>query len=192
MIPHPVRIGAALLGCALVLAACSTGEGLDLREPGTGGATPRTPTIAPSGFSLSSPGFSNRESLPDRYRHDRENISPALEWTGVPEGAVSLGILVTDLDAEGFVHWAVWGIDPTVTSLAEGELPPNAREGINDFGERGWGGPQPPGDGPHQYLFEVIASNAELDLVDGTPGRQAVAVLRAAALETASLFGVAE
>jgi hypothetical protein len=53
-------------------------------------------------------------------------------------------------------------------------IPENAsaafHAGPNDFGEVGYGGPQPPqGHGPHHYYFWVYALDRR---VDGTPSRQ--------------------
>ena len=38
---------------------------------------------------------------------DHDNLSPPLEWSGVPEAAVDLAVLCEDPDAPGgrFVHW---------------------------------------------------------------------------------------
>jgi hypothetical protein len=52
--------------------------------------------------------------------------------------------------------------------IAEGDAEA-FRAGRNDFGNPGYGGPQPPGGhGPHHYYFWVYALDTQ---VDGTPGR---------------------
>jgi hypothetical protein len=61
-----------------------------------------------------------------------QNVSPALQWSGVPAGAKSLAITVYDPDAptgSGWWHWMVYDIPPTTTSLpagvgARGKAPP--------------------------------------------------------------------
>ena len=75
-------------------------------------------------------------------------------------GTTELVLLCEDPDApaEPFVHWLVTGIDPAADGVDEGETPAGGREWANGFGERGWGGPQPPvGDQPHHYVFHLYA-----------------------------------
>ena len=44
---------------------------------------------------------------------------------------------------------------------------PNAAEGVNDFGRRGYGGPCPPRGAAHHYHFVVLALDARLGLAAG-------------------------
>jgi Raf kinase inhibitor-like YbhB/YbcL family protein len=113
-----------------------------------------------SGIEVRSPAFGDHDAIPAEHGHDRDNVSPALQWSGVPDGTVELVLLCEDLDAPSgrFVHWLVTGIDPASTGAAEGQVPPGGQEWINGFGEKGWGGPQPPvGDKPHRYIFRLYA-----------------------------------
>ena len=77
-------------------------------------------------------------------------------------------IVVTDPDAPSgtFVHWAVWGIDPSVSGI-DGELPEGAVEGTSSSGKATYIGPCPPKGETHRYNFEVIALSAELPLKAG-------------------------
>jgi hypothetical protein len=104
-----------------------------------------------AGIQLRSPAFGDHQPIPARHAKDHDNLSPALEWSGVPQEAVELAVLCEDPDAPrgSFIHWVLAGLQPTATGLAEGEHPAGAVEGRNDFGEEGWSGPLPPvGDGP--------------------------------------------
>lgn len=48
------------------------------------------------------------------------NISPQLSWTAGPMGTMSYAVVMRDLDfMNGFVHWVVWDIPATVTSLPQ-------------------------------------------------------------------------
>ncbi|HTQ76954.1 MAG TPA: YbhB/YbcL family Raf kinase inhibitor-like protein [Burkholderiales bacterium] len=101
------------------------------------------------------------------------NISPALAWSGAPEGARSFALLVHDPDAPtggaGWWHWLVVNIPPGVRALAKGAgsadgsgLPAGAVQVATDFGSPGWGGPcPPPGDKPHRYIFTLYALKTE-------------------------------
>gem|GEM_PF-7032948 len=51
------------------------------------------------GMIISSPAFPNQGEIPSKYTCDGENVSPPLEWSGVPEGARSLVLIVDDPDA---------------------------------------------------------------------------------------------
>jgi Raf kinase inhibitor-like YbhB/YbcL family protein len=86
-------------------------------------------------------------------------------WSGVPEGTVTLALIVVDQDAPGgpFCHWLAWDIDPQSTGLAEAEHAP--MEGQNDFGTQGYRGPcPPPRHRPHRYFFRLRALDRPLEL----------------------------
>jgi Raf kinase inhibitor-like YbhB/YbcL family protein len=111
-----------------------------------------------AGIQLRSPSFGDHQPIPARHAKDHANLSPALEWSGVPQEAVELAVLCEDPDAPSgtFTHWVLAGLQPTAPGLADGEHPAGAVEGRNDFGEEGYSGPLPPvGDDPHRYFFRV-------------------------------------
>ncbi len=110
------------------------------------------------------------------------NISPSLSWTGAPPATKSFAITVYDPDApnggKGWWHWIVYDIPAQVSNLPAGAgtpdrnlLPTGARNGPNDFGTPGYGGPCPPkGNKPHRYIFTVYALDvASLDAPHGGP-----------------------
>lgn len=43
---------------------------------------------------ITSPAFEHGESIPRRYTCEGEDISPPLEWSGVPKGTKSLAVIV--------------------------------------------------------------------------------------------------
>jgi Raf kinase inhibitor-like YbhB/YbcL family protein len=123
-------------------------------------------------LAISSPDFAEGARLEDRHTHPDDNVAPRLVISGVPDGAAELAIICHDPDAplpDGFTHWTLYGIPAETT-----ELGPDADEqyhpGPNDFGETGYGGPEPPpGHGDHRYYFWIYALNRP---VDGTPSRR--------------------
>lgn len=118
-------------------------------------------------MELESDTFEDGEMLPQRCAHDGDNISPQLSWDLVPEEAQELALLCRDPDAPEapFTHWVLTGIDPSITDMDEDTVPPGTMPGLNDFGEVGWGGPEPPaGDPAHRYVFTLLASAVPLDL----------------------------
>jgi Raf kinase inhibitor-like YbhB/YbcL family protein len=145
-----------------------------------------------AGMELRSPSFDDNQPIPARHGKDHENLSPALEWSGVPEEAAELAVLCEDPDAPRgtFIHWVLAGLQPTATGLAEGEHPAAAVEGRNDFGEEGYSGPQPPpGDRPHRYFFQVFAASAPLGLVAGASADDLRRALESKELASGTLIG---
>ncbi len=113
-----------------------------------------------AGIELKSPAFDDHAPLPRTYARDGDNVSPPLTWSGVPDGTAELVLLCEDPDAPGgtFLHWLVTGIDPASRGVEAGRTPPGGTAHVNDFGNRGWDGSQPPpGDRPHRYFFRLYA-----------------------------------
>ena len=52
-----------------------------------------------AGIELRSPSFGDHQPIPARHAKDHDNLSPALEWSGVPQEAVELAVLCEDPDA---------------------------------------------------------------------------------------------
>ena len=145
-----------------------------------------------AGIELRSPSFGDHQPIPARHAKDHDNLSPALEWSGVPEDAAELAVLCEDPDAPGgtFSHWVLAGLQPTATGLAEGEHPAAAVEGRNDFGEEGYGGPMPPvGDPPHRYFFRVYAALAPLGLTGAPSAEDLRRALEGKELASGTLVG---
>ena len=143
-----VRLCLLALALAL-LAACSDGE------PGV-----ELDVSAGEELVITGP-FEAGAAIPSRFTCDGADESPELSWDR-PDGVRSFSIVMTDPDADDFVHWVAWGLPPRAAGIAEGELPAGASEGTNSFGEVGYSGPCPPeGDGPHTYTIAVYAVRAD-------------------------------
>lgn len=125
-------------------------------------------------FALVSPDVTDGGALPPALYSGQfgvpggEDLSPALSWSGAPEGTHSYALTCYDPDAptgSGFWHWAVFNLPGSVTSLPAGagapsgeSLPPGAVQLRNDAGAVGFVGAAPPaGHGPHRYIFVVHA-----------------------------------
>ena len=147
-----------------------------------------TPTS--TAFEITSTAFANGDAIPSRFTCDGAGQSPPLAWHGTPEGTRAFALLVTDPDARGFVHWVATDIPASTAGLAEGASGSGSagREGRNDFGRTGWGGPCPPS-GTHRYVFELFALSAPL-VLPGVPSAAAVrAAIRQRLLGEARLTG---
>lgn len=122
-------------------------------------------------LTVTSPAFQHNGAVPSKYTCQGEDINPPLEIAGIPEGTVSLVLIVEDPDAPmgTWIHWVVWNIDPEKI-IEEDSVP--GTEGTNDFRRHSYGGPCPPS-GTHRYIFRVYALDTELDL-DSTAKKQDV------------------
>lgn len=121
-------------------------------------------------FSLTSPDFVDGAHLPMWVRGSAgggEDRSPALQWSGAPEGTQSYVLSVFDPDApsgSGFWHWTLIDIPAGVTALVRGAgteddlLPPKAKRRRNEYGTDTFIGAAPPaGHGPHRYVYTLSA-----------------------------------
>jgi Raf kinase inhibitor-like YbhB/YbcL family protein len=199
---------ASIATAALVLGACSTGDGRTLRPPRfPPPATTAPATTTPDVSDIIEPEFSvvedltsgesfelvapwpNGASIPARHTCDAENLSPALTWANAPDLAVELALTVVDLDADGYVHWIVTGIDPQRTSVVENEQPAPGRVWTNTAGITGWSGPCPPPGQEHVYQFTVHALNQPLEVADGEAATLLISKLNAIAIDQGSVTG---
>jgi hypothetical protein len=197
---------------ALVLAACDTGDGKQLKpyDPAdypapaveTSIADPTaasnddlagTLDIITEGFSLAAPWLEGGDIDP-RYSCDGENVAPALSWGAVPEGTVEIAIALIDesaiSDGQPFVHWVIGGLDPAEIALVEGDVPPGALQALNDFGNVGYDGPcPPPGDESHLYRLTAYALNQQLELADGDPATEFLDVIATLTVASTDVTG---
>lgn len=126
-------------------------------------------------MELSSDAFEDGGVIPSKYTCDGKDVSPPLSISEVG-AAKSLALIVDDPDAPGgvFVHWLIWNIPADVDLIPEGvpsgksvdELG-GAKQGRNDFGQIGYGGPCPPSGSTHKYRFKLYALDDVLDLDPG-------------------------
>ncbi|MDT0574903.1 YbhB/YbcL family Raf kinase inhibitor-like protein [Croceicoccus sp. F390] len=129
-----------------------------------------------SGFRLRSAAFADGETLDPSFTADEEDaVAPPLEWTDPPAGTKELVLIVEDPDAPApkpLCHWLVWGLAAQRGKLLEGETPP--KTGRNSARKNEWLLPDPPtGHGPHDYVFQLYATDRALDLAAGA-GRTAI------------------
>lgn len=148
-------------------------------------------------ISVTSTSFTDGGTLADTYARLGGNTSPQLSWTGKPAGTQSYAVLCYDPDAPGgdFTHWILFNVPAATTSLAEG-MPKGAtldggmEQGVNDFGDTGYDGPQPPvGDGPHRYVFLIYALDTTLPSDAGQSRMDFDTALSGHVLGTASITG---
>ena len=129
--------------------------------------------FALSDMQLESDAFDAGGPIPKRHTGEGEDVSPAMKWSGLPDGTRSLALICHDPDAPlvspgnyGFVHWVLYGIPASAGGLPEGVA--DYVQGVNNFGKKGYGGPMPPeGHGTHHYYFWLLALDSEPELEPG-------------------------
>jgi Raf kinase inhibitor-like YbhB/YbcL family protein len=142
-------------------------------------------------FTITSTAFDDGQPIPAEFTCKGADVSPPLAWSGVPGGTQSLVLFVDDPDGHDWVHWSVLDLDPSTMGLPRNVKPDDAatRQGRNDFGHVGYGGPCPPS-GTHRYRFTLSALAKPLDLSGHPDGAAVRAALRSAdAIGTARLVG---
>lgn len=124
-------------------------------------------------MQLNSVAFKNGESIPRQFTCDGIDISPPLEWSGVPKTAKTIAIICDDPDAPAgtWVHWVLYNLPADKIGLIENTPPDQTlvgggMQGTNDFKKIGYGGPCPPS-GTHRYFFKLYALDGELPLKPG-------------------------
>lgn len=147
-------------------------------------------------MELSSQAFKPGDLIPVKYTCDGEDISIPLTWSKPRSQPKSFVVIMDDPDAPmgTFTHWVLYNIPPTITSLPEGipkqKETPQGLQGINDFGEVGYGGPCPPRTHqPHRYFIRLYALDAVLDLKGGARVDDVKTAMNNHIIETAELMG---
>ncbi len=124
-------------------------------------------------LTLTSDAFSEGDPIPTRFTCEGSDISPRLQWDGIPDNTRSLVLIVDDPDAPDpkapkmtWVHWVLFNLPPETRELTEGiapsKLPPGTGEGMNDWKRTGYGGPCPP-IGRHRYYHKLYALDTRLE-----------------------------
>jgi len=184
----------ALLSIALVLIlsaalACQ----VDSNDQAT--FDPATSTLA--SISLSSPAFDNGADIPVEFTCDGTDVSPPLRWTDIPEGAKSLTIVMDDPDAPGAIFrlWSIYDIPAATSTIKQGQpsepqLENTIKQGTNDLGTIGYGGPCPPSGEEHEYTFFIFALTGHLELPPGASASDLTMALQGKVIGTGSFSGM--
>ena len=187
------RLLAYLLLGAVICSCSSCTKGPTNTSSNTNGQT----RIEQKGASLkiSSTAFQDGGLIPSKYTCDGANVSPPLDWSGLPGNTKSLVLIVDDPDAPArtWVHWVVYGIPPSQLQLPEGVKPgpvlsSGGRQGVNDFEKTGYGGPCPPS-GTHRYYFKLYALDADVSLKEGATKKDLEQFMEGHILTHAEIMG---
>lgn len=150
------------------------------------------PVQAKPAMKLSSPdGFYNNAIMPLRFTCNGHKLSPPLKWKSAPKDTKSFVLICEDPDASKvWDHWLLYNIPGDVKEIDEGahELPQEAKEGLNSWGETGYGAPCPP-DREHRYVFKLYALNKTLEFEKAPHKQDLLKAMEGHILDQAELIG---
>jgi Raf kinase inhibitor-like YbhB/YbcL family protein len=151
---------------------------------------------SPLSIEITSPAFQRGTTIPKQYTGDGTDRSPPLGWSEPPSGTKSLALICDDPDAPGgtWVHWVLFNVPGQTRALEEGVptteiLGNGAKQGKNDFGNIGYGGPAPPKGQPHRYVFTLYALDVAVDLPPGATKAQLMHAMKGHILAEGQLVG---
>jgi len=147
-------------------------------------------------FQISSPAFSAGGDIPKRFTCDGPDVSPKLAWNEPPAKTQALVLIMDDPDAPvgTWVHWVLFDLAAGTRELAEGvatqeQVLGGAKQGRNDFGAIGYGGPCPPPGKPHRYFFKLYAVDGNVNLKPGATKAEVEHAMKGHILAQAELMG---
>ena len=182
-------VAAAATGVVIVLAGLTAG----------GAAAQGRENEEVMSLAITSPAFSEGAEIPTVYTCDGDDLSPELNWAGVPDGTRSLALIADDPDAPDpaapkmvFVHWILYNLPPDAAGLPKDVgwdgLPSGPLEGLNAWVRTGYGGPCPP-IGEHRYFFKLYALDTGLTPLDEPTKANLLKAIEGHVLAEAQLMG---
>jgi Raf kinase inhibitor-like YbhB/YbcL family protein len=141
-------------------------------------------------IQFTSGAFDAGGTIPRKYSCDGENASPPLSWSGIPDAAKSLALIVDDPDAPGrtYVHWVLFNIPPGQDGLSEGVQNVGVG-GTNNASKTVYSGPCPPRGSTHRYFFKLYALDTQLNLSPGATKADLLQAMEGHILAQGQLMG---
>ncbi|MGH8460043.1 MAG: YbhB/YbcL family Raf kinase inhibitor-like protein [Stenotrophobium sp.] len=146
---------------------------------------------------ISSPAFAGGAAIPRIYTCEGQDLSPPLQWSGLPAGTRSVALIIEDPDAPDpaaprmtWVHWVVYDIPASVSELPQAAqpLPGGTRSGHNSWKRDAYGGPCPP-IGRHRYFHRLYALDTTLPDLDHPTATQLRQAMHGHVLAETALIG---
>jgi Raf kinase inhibitor-like YbhB/YbcL family protein len=147
-------------------------------------------------FELRSSAFRQNQAIPKKYTCDGSDVSVSLNWDDPAHETKGFALIADDPDAPRgtWVHWVLYDLPADTRELAEDvpakeTLDDGAKQGKNDFGKIGYGGPCPPPGPAHHYHFKLYALDKMVGLRPGATKQQVLDAMKGHVLAQAELVG---
>lgn len=151
-------------------------------------------------FYITSNTFQDNGWMPIKCTGRGEDMSPQISLHNISQAAVSIAIIMDDLDIPfigAYTHWVIFNIPPTDNigeNIPYGEIVPtlgNAVQGIG-YGKHRYRGPKIP---PfirerHRYVFQVYVLDTMLDLGSSANKRDVLQHMKGHVLQSAEITGI--
>ncbi len=116
-------------------------------------------------MKVTSHSFAPGSFLRERYTCRGENRNPAFDIYDFPPETLTLALIMVDLDSPYEpAHWLLWNMDTGTPKIFEDNIPSEASQGTNSFGDVGYTGPCPTDTVIHRYEFRFFALKDELNI----------------------------
>lgn len=147
-------------------------------------------------LTVTSPAFKANGTIPVDYTGNGKDSSPELHLSELDERAVSLAIIMDDIDhplAGVYNHWLIWNLpimDTIPAEIPQGEQVAalnNAVQGMG-YGKHRYRGPKPPF-GRHRYKYHVFALDKKLDLLASSKKKELLTAMEGHILQYGYLVG---
>lgn len=149
-----------------------------------------------SKLTVTSSAFADGGMIPEEYSGNGKDISPELQLSRLDKAAVSLAVIMDDIDhplVGVYNHWLIWSLPATESipaEIPEGEQVAqlnNAVQGIG-YGKHRYRGPKPPF-GSHRYKYHVFVLDKKLDLPASAKKKDLLAAMEGHMLQYGYLVG---
>jgi Raf kinase inhibitor-like YbhB/YbcL family protein len=145
---------------------------------------------------IDSNAFPDGGIVPPKYVSRGDNVQPDFRWSNLSGGAVSVAIILHDLDVAlggntgDVLHWVAWNIPASAGGIPEGSLPAGSVQGSNITGQQAYMGPgAPAGERYHHYTFEFYFLNSNLDLPPTASRDELLAAMQGKVVAKAAYIG---
>ena len=128
-------------------------------------------------LTLTSSAFTDGGLIPTKHAQAGRDVSPPLSWSGAADSTQSYVLIVHDVDFaigdgnDDMLHWMVWNIPGTATSLpegvAQGAQSAQSANGMRQISGTGpyYRGAAAPSTGPvHHFVFELYALDTQINV----------------------------
>lgn len=149
---------------------------------------------------ITSTSFDNNSIIPKKHTGFGEDVSPPFAISGLSKDAVSIAIVMDDLDIpfiKAFNHWLIWNI-PAVNEIPE-NIPHgktvtalgNAKQGIG-YGHNRYRGPKQPFfvRNRHRYIFHIYALDCFLNLSPNSKKRDFITAANGHIIQYGQITGI--